>query len=144
MVHGRVVGMNDQVVEIIEVLGSDGTPLTACGRRTDTSRSCLPVPTPSWSTGAPLKRAELGRYGGEVPRTGHRCHHGDLRAVLAAGCARPHPRDSRFRARHSTCSVVPATAGPTSVERWDTAKTTASSTVAVSPMMSLCGYFITR
>ncbi|MEU0523140.1 DUF1918 domain-containing protein [Streptomyces niveus] len=26
VVHGRVVGMNDQVVEIIEVLGSDGTP----------------------------------------------------------------------------------------------------------------------
>lgn len=26
VVHGRVVGMSDQVVEIIEVLGSDGTP----------------------------------------------------------------------------------------------------------------------
>ncbi|MFD9869455.1 DUF1918 domain-containing protein [Streptomyces niveus] len=26
VVHGRVVGMNDQVVEIIEVLGNDGTP----------------------------------------------------------------------------------------------------------------------
>lgn len=26
VVHGRVVGMNDQVVEIVEVLGTDGTP----------------------------------------------------------------------------------------------------------------------
>lgn len=25
-VHGRVVGQRDQVVEVIEVLGSDGTP----------------------------------------------------------------------------------------------------------------------
>lgn len=26
VIHGRVVGMNDQVVEIVEVLGTDGTP----------------------------------------------------------------------------------------------------------------------
>ncbi|WP_329031372.1 DUF1918 domain-containing protein [Streptomyces sp. NBC_01725] len=26
VVHGRVVGMHDQVVEIIEVLGTDGSP----------------------------------------------------------------------------------------------------------------------
>ncbi|MCI3221821.1 DUF1918 domain-containing protein [Streptomyces sp. NP-1717] len=26
VVHGRVVGMTDQVVEIIEVLGTNGTP----------------------------------------------------------------------------------------------------------------------
>ncbi|QHY93637.1 hypothetical protein SSPS47_00655 [Streptomyces sp. S4.7] len=26
VVHGRVVGMHDQIVEIIEVLGTDGSP----------------------------------------------------------------------------------------------------------------------
>lgn len=34
--HGRVVGQHDQVTEVVEVLGQEGTPRTASVSRTGT------------------------------------------------------------------------------------------------------------
>lgn len=51
--HGRTVGQQDRVAEIVEVLGDGGAPRTASASTTDMNTSWLPAPTASSGTTPP-------------------------------------------------------------------------------------------
>lgn len=59
--HGRVVGQQDKVGEIVEVMGQEGNPRIASASRTGTRACAHPAPTPRSGTGS-------SRWAGDTAR----------------------------------------------------------------------------